>query len=188
MRRLVIVLMLTMFILNGNLLLAKPLYDSASSMASMYSDQIARQIGDVITIVISELVSSEKTRQNKVGKEFSISGAKGTGLLDFIKDLGLAGKTNLNVNKSQKNTDKLYTTITARVVDIMPNGDLVIEGNREVIVDNEKQMAVIKGVVRPRDLNANNSVDSTKIANLTIETRSLGRKPGIITKVLRFLF
>ena len=69
----------------------------------------------------------------------------------------------------------LTAYITARVIDLMPNGNLVIEAKKEVIINKEKQVAVLTGIIRPRDIEYNNVIDSNKIADMQI--KFIGKGP-----------
>jgi flagellar L-ring protein precursor FlgH len=83
--------------------------------------------------------------------------------------------------------------MTARVVEVLPNGDLVLEGAREIDINGDRQIVVLTGVVRPTDINKNNVVLSTQVGQLSI--RYFGRglikdnlKPGWLVRVLNKIF
>ena len=79
--------------------------------------------------------------------------------------------------------------MTAQVVDVLPNGNLIIEGNREVRVNAENQMITLTGMVRPRDITADNVIQSTYIADARIAYSGTGvlndrQRPGWFTRVM----
>ena len=81
------------------------------------------------------------------------------------------------------------TSLTARVVEVFPNRNLLIEANREVLVNGERQLVTLRGVVRPTDISADNVVLSTRIAEMELEVDGRGlvadaQKPGWLFKVL----
>jgi flagellar L-ring protein precursor FlgH len=87
----------------------------------------------------------------------------------------------------------LTATITARVTDVLPNGDLVLEGVREIDINGDRQIIVLTGVVRPTDISRDNVVSSPSVGQLRI--RYFGRglikdnlKPGWLVRVLNKIF
>jgi flagellar L-ring protein precursor FlgH len=83
----------------------------------------------------------------------------------------------------------LQTSLTARIIDVLPNGYLVVEGMREIRVNNENQSVYLTGVVRPEDINANNTVLSSSVAQMSVRVQGKGVvsqpiKPGWLFKIL----
>jgi len=83
----------------------------------------------------------------------------------------------------------LTATITARVVDVLPNGNLALEGKREISINNETKEILVQGIVRPRDLAYDNSVYSTQIADAKIIYTGVGilgekQKPGWLARIV----
>ena len=84
----------------------------------------------------------------------------------------------------------MTTTLSARVVDVLPNGFLVVEGSRNVLVNSENQMVTLRGVVRPNDLSRANTVDSSAIAQMELKINGKGvvndsiRRPNILYRIL----
>lgn len=169
---------------------SKPLFDPNASINYSASAQLATRVGDVITIKIVESMVSKKRRTDKVDKKFTLAAPlSGTiSWLEFINEIGLSGQSKHDVTRNKDIDDSLKSTISARVIEIMPNGDLVIEGKRSVAVANDNQIVSIKGVVRPYDLDSSNTVESTKVANLEIQAQDKSKSKGIISKILKFLF
>jgi flagellar L-ring protein precursor FlgH len=97
------------------------------------------------------------------------------GMTNFLNkgnafDPTVAADTSNSFNGSgaKQKSDKVTATIAARIVDILPSGNLVIEGNREILVDQEKQTISVKGIIRQKDIDASNTVLSTSIADAQI--------------------
>ena len=83
--------------------------------------------------------------------------------------------------------------ITAQVIHVLPNGNLVIQGSRQVQVNNENQFINISGVIRPEDISSNNIVLSTFIADATIELTGQGvisdnQRPGWLARILNWIW
>src|SRR5690606_17736037 len=87
----------------------------------------------------------------------------------------------------------LNARMTAMVVDVLPNGNLVIEGRQTIIVNEEEQLIVVSGIVRPQDIAPDNTVLSTFVADATITYHGTGplgdrQEPGLLTRLLNWLF
>jgi len=163
------------------------LWKDNSFFKSMYVDPKARGINDIVIIKISETSSATNKAGLKTTKKTSTSmgvdaflgletDLKGKGFDSFDPKSMFGGTTN-NSNQGEgesKRETKLSTYITARVVDVMPNGNLVIEAKKEVMVNKEKQIVVLRGIIRPRDIDYYNTIESTKIADMQIKFAGKG--------------
>jgi flagellar L-ring protein precursor FlgH len=167
----------------------------------------ARRRGDIITIVISETASASKDAKTGTSRASSV-GAGITNLLGletskFAKTnfADLAALINANSSSSFKGTgntsrqENLNATITARVIDVQANGNLMIEGRRNIKVNDEDQIIVLEGVVRSRDIAPDNTINSIYVADARIsysgrgiisDQQSPGWLMGIFNKVWPF--
>lgn len=166
---------------------------------SMFADKKAHAVGDILTIIIQE--NNGATRQNntttskKASADASIAnffyspGASGlltkNGTLPALKynsDTEFAGGGQIN------NQETITAQMAVRVVDVLPNGNLVIEGRLHTAFSGEKQDAIVRGVARPDDIASNNTLFSFNIADATIQFISKGtitdnQRKGWFTKV-----
>jgi len=99
------------------------------------------------------------------------------------------GSSSFEGEGSTSRATTLETTLTARVIDVLPNGYLVVEGMREIRVNNENQSVYLSGVVRPDDITSNNVVLSSSIAQMSVRLQGKGIvsqpiKPGWLYKIL----
>jgi flagellar L-ring protein precursor FlgH len=161
------------------------LWRDNSYFTKMYTDPTASAINDIVTIRVSE----RSTASNSASLETSKKTTIGMGIDNF---LGLEKEVHVNNNfdntsmfkGSTNNSNQgegestrqstLTAYITARVIDVMPNGNLVIEAKKEVIVNKEKQVAVLTGIIRPRDIEYDNVIASNKIADMQIKFSGKG--------------
>ena len=177
------------------------LWREDAALTAMFSDQKARTVGDIITIRISE--SSDAT--NEASTETDRSSSLGAGIDSFLgaenrytgtdpffnpfsKVSGGVESEFEGTGKTKRSGD-LNATITALVTQVLPNGNLVISGSREVLINNENQVIQLTGVVRPRDINADNQVLSTYVADARISYSGSGvvndrQKPGWLTNIV----
>ena len=162
---------------------------------SMFSDRRAYQVGDVVTILIVEYSIGEHDAGTDLenGNDFGVS-ATGAGDLSDINygaDAGWGNKYDGSGNT--KRMGSLQGTMSARIVEITENGNLVIEGSREIKVNGEKQVTTLKGSIRPEDVSGQNTVQSYRIADAEISYTGKGdvdsaSKPGWITKLINKIF
>ncbi len=160
---------------------------------SLFSDNRAKKIGDIVTILITENSSTSQSVSRKIGKKSSIQGGAGTGVLDFIPVWGLNTSTTLKGGGSVTRKEVITAKITAKIVGILPNGNLKIEGIRRVVINNDSLEIIITGVIRPQDISSDNTVLSTYISDAQISYRGTGsltnaQKEGILSQILNWLF
>ncbi len=155
---------------------------------SLFSDHKARNVGDIVTVTISEKASATKEATTTTGKSSSYSAGipnlLGLENSDFINDsndhINLSNLVSASVNNSfdgsgkTVRSDNLSASLTTQVVGKYPNGNLKIRGGKEVMVNNEVQIIYITGIIRPVDITAANSVDSEKILNARISYTGKG--------------
>jgi len=177
---------------------ACPLYLRAESIwdrrdpriGFLFEDNRARHIGDIVTIAISESTSNTERETRSLGKATTASittaftGSTDSSIAKTAGALNFAPSNSTNrtfSGSSQLSSTRAYTdTMAATVVDMMPNGDLVIEGYRSRVVSGEERMLKITGIIRQQDIGTANTVSSTVIANLHLSY--LGR--GIETRYM----
>ncbi len=156
------------------------LYSSAAVYADVASDVRARHVDDIVTIVVNEQASAVSTGQTKTSRASSANAS----VTSFLRPLPANGKLANLVNSSSNTAldgegttsrqTTLTTTLTARVTDVLPNGDLVIEGTKTVMVNSENQVITLRGVVRPADLSNANTVLSDNVAQMELKINGRG--------------
>jgi flagellar L-ring protein precursor FlgH len=169
-----------------------------STMTDLTRDPRASRIDDVVTIIVAESASAVTTgntqTQRKSTSTTSISSFPGikspaaTALLSSLPKI--SGDTELNGQGSTSRTTTLKTNLTARVVHVLPNGFLVLQGTKNVQINSEWQTVTVRGVVRPADLTADNTVSSDRIAQLEVKLDGKGvvndaiRRPNFLYRLL----
>jgi len=163
---------------------------------SLYSDPIARYSGDILTVLIVENTSATAVANTNTKSEFDAGvDAGGSGALDFIPLLGGSGSTK-GEHKGDGRTSRqgrLTGSVTARVVEVFPNGNLRIEGQKSVVINGERQLTILTGVIRPQDVTPENTVRSDRIADAEISFKGKGvlantERPGVIARVFDWIF
>jgi flagellar L-ring protein precursor FlgH len=160
---------------------------------SLVTDQKARRIGDVVTILIVEESSANSTAKTDANNKNEISGGPGLGFLDFLGQWELDTENKYKGEGKTSRTGNLRAEISARIVEVLHNGDFRLEGRRMVNINGERQLIEITGVCRPRDILADNTILSTYISDAQIAYSGSGTvydasEPGVITKIVNWLF
>lgn len=181
-------------------LLFTPVYgeeiDELSLASSIYSSQRAFQVGDLVTVMVSEETSSSKSESLDTDKsasadlqEMVIGGSEKNVIWQHAQPVtppvSIGASSNFSGSGQAANSESLKASYTARVVNVHPNGVLVIRGERAVEKNGEKVEMVLTGTIRKQDIAANNTIDSTKMADARIFYKtsgdvSNGSKPGFI--------
>ena len=163
--------------------------------ADSFRDVKARHIADIVTVQVMESTSAvseattESAKSTDISKEYaSLMGLEGK-IAELPNLLDLSQSSEFSGDASTARKSVLSTTMTARVVEVFPNRNMLIEGDRELLVNGERQIVTLRGVIRPNDISAGNTVPSTRIAELEVQVTGHGivseaQEPGILYKVL----
>jgi flagellar L-ring protein precursor FlgH len=174
----------------------------ATWMTGLMGDLRARRVNDLVTVRVVESVSAIGSADSTLDKESKGSGAltklfgletKFPGWLDPTSLANTNSNTSFKGGGQTQRAGELTATISARVVEVLPNGDLALEGIREVDINGDRQMIVLSGVVRTADIGPGNVVPSTAIGQMRI--RYFGRglikdnlQPGWVVRILNKIF
>lgn len=176
------------------------LWSERGELAEMFSNAKAKRIGDILTIKIVEASSATNKASTSTDRSSGIS-AQVNGLFNLENEIpasksfnpfsGVSGSlsSDFEGTGATQRSGALNAYMTARIVDRLPNGNLIIEGNREVRVNAENQLITLTGIIRSRDISAENVILSTYIADARISYSGSGvlndrQKPGWLMRVL----
>ncbi len=169
----------------------------------LFGDDKAAKVGDIITVTIDENATSTQSATTNTAKDTSVN-MQAPNVLGLPSSLGIQNFLNMgtqfdpSVNATIANSMQgtgtvtrngtLTATISAIITDILPSGNLRIEGRRSVTVNNEEQIMVLRGLVRPQDINFDNTIPSTLIADAAISYTGEGvvadeQRKGWLAKV-----
>ena len=167
-----------------------------SRLADAARDVRASQVDDLLTIVVAEQASAVTTGTTKTQRtsttKNSISALAGvTNTAGALANLAnVAGDTQLNGQGTTSRVTTLSTTLTARITHVLPGGALVVEASKDVQINSERQTITVRGVVRPADIDATNSVLSNRLGQLEVHVNGKGvvgdaiRRPFILYRLL----
>lgn len=162
---------------------------------SLFADQKASRVGDAVTVLVLETSSASNDARTSASRESDIS-------LGATAQTGSGSGTNLGFNLgtgsafrgegATASRGSVRARIAAIVDSVLANGNLVVSGNRTIVVNGEEQIIRLSGVIRPSDIQADNSVYSSNIVEASVVFEGNGvvsraQGPGWITKLLHWL-
>jgi flagellar L-ring protein precursor FlgH len=169
----------------------------AAQVPNLFSDQPAIKVDDILTILIVESAqagSECKTNTSK-SQSLGVQSDGGTGLLRLLPQFGASGSANVGYDGSggTSRTGSLNATIAVRVTKVLDNGNLMIEGTKVVEVNDEKGLIKVTGLVRPHDIQPNNMIYSSNIADAQITYSGKGavndgHRPGFLARFFNWIF
>lgn len=172
----------------------------AAGAASLWDDRTnwivdvrPGRVGDVVTVLVNERTNAKDEATMDLKKSSSNSVSDGTGILKFIRALSLTSKNSSAGDGSFERKHHATATVACLVTEVLPNGNLVIEGTRDVRTSEETLQIQLVGVIRPQDVNSDNQINSSLVANAELAVKGRGaiartQKPGIISQILQAVF
>jgi len=177
------------------------LWQDNGPLSELFIDTKARRVGDIVTIKIVESSSATNKASTKTGRKSSIEGGvesffnmekRYPGTHPFFNPFAKVKsglESDFDGSGTTQRSGDLTAFITTKVIEVLPNGNLKIEGTREVKVNNEKQLIILSGIIRPRDISPGNIILSTFVADAKIEYSGSGvihdrQRPGWMTRII----
>jgi flagellar L-ring protein precursor FlgH len=171
-------------------------WSPSSRLADGARDLRASQVDDIVTVLVEERASASATGTTKSARTSSAKSSV-TALAGVTRAAGplanlatLSGDQQLSGQGTTSRETVLTTTLTARVTRVLPNGNLVLEGSKDLQVNSEHQAITVRGVIRPADLTPGNVVRSDRLAQLELRVNGKGvvgdavRRPFILYRLL----
>jgi len=192
---------LTALCLLGALASAAPAPVSAQSLwaaeegvgVNIFADRKASQVGDILTIIISETTSTSSTKTNTNSKSGNQSLSAGTGIFGFLAAATASGSDSFKANGAATDTNKVSGRVKVSVVEVKPNGNMVVEGTQSIWQNRDEHKITLRGMVRADDVTAANTVPSSLVADATLKFDGKGplnakQRQGILTQIFNILF
>ncbi len=161
---------------------------------SLFADKKAQNVGDILTIVISESTTQSATKSRTNEKSASLSMNAGLGFLRFLGGGGSAGaEDSFEAEGSARDTNRYAGRITVTVIEVLPNDNMIVEGTQSIWQNRDEHKITLRGIVRRDDVLMDNTVPSYKVADATIRFDGKGplnakQRQGILTQIFNFLF
>ena len=156
---------------------------------TLFSDKKAMKVNDIVTIVITEQVKASSSGKKQtseitntpivgvnalVGAASHVAGLAGVDLKANSIPMPLSSTRNFTGSGSSTSAESFTATISARIIKVLKNGNYFIAGSREIMINGEKQIIRVAGVIRPSDIGSTNTIDSKYISDARIEYKTEG--------------
>ena len=166
--------------------------------ASLYGDVKAKKVGDVVSVIIQESNSATKNTQTNAKKsdKASLNGTATTGALSGIFP-GMSGTADYSNQYSGQGattrSGSLNSRMTVKVIDVLPNNNLLVEGSKTMEINEDVEVVTISGIIQPEYISSSNTVLSSQIANAKITYKGKGsisqaQRMGFFARLLNFVF
>lgn len=179
---------------------ADSLWNSAGGdPLSMFADRKAHRVGDIVTVVVDENAAASSTQNKQSTRSSTLNDT----VTQFVfpsalthagsaPSLQLNGSSNYQGGGQVTNSNSVTSRAAVLVTDVLPNGNMVIEGVRLVTFSGESQYIVLHGIIRPDDIGSDNSIDSSNVAEARVEVINKGaltdaQKQGWFSKLYEML-
>jgi flagellar L-ring protein precursor FlgH len=172
------------------------IWQPGAPLAGLARDPKAGQVDDLLTIVVAESASAVSTGTTKTSRQSS-SGYSIASLLKPTKATGplanlltTSGNSALNGQGTTSRDVTLTTTLSGRVVQVLPNGYLVLEGSKSVVINSETHLVTVRGVARPADITPANQIQSDQLAQMEVRINGKGvvndaiKRPFVLYRLL----
>ena len=161
-----------------------------------YADERPSRVGDIVTVLVNEQTDAKDEATLDVSKSSNNNingGQDGTGILKFIRGLTFTTTNSSAGDGSAERKHHATATLACLVTEVLPNGNLVIEGTRDIRTSEEMLQLQLVGVIRPQDVTADNQINSSLVANAEMSVKGRGmisrtQKVGVITQILQTVF
>ena len=173
---------------------AGSLWSPSAPLGDVARDLRASQIDDLVTILVSERASAAASGNTKSSRQSGVKagitsafGPANARLADLAK---VSSSTSLDGQGATSRESILTATLTARVTQVLPSGYMVVEGVKDTIINSERQMITVRGVIRPADVAPGNVIRSDRLANLEVRINGKGvvndaiRRPFFLYRLL----
>ena len=177
---------------------AGSLYNEQRGM-SLFADTRARSVGDIISIVLTESTQASKNAGTAVGRESSLFVAPPTlfgrknpdftanDITDLTLEQNIAANSEFTGNGSSNQSNSLSGAIAVQVARVLPNGNLIVQGEKWLALNKGEEFIQLRGIVRPEDISATNTIPSTLVADARISYGGTGiidrvNSPGWFSK------
>lgn len=175
------------------------LWQPGAALSDLSSDYKARNLNDTVVVQVSVQTTAAQSGNVNSQRQFSTTSGI-SGLVGGIATHGTNPLLNAQSNTTLKgqgqtaSNSTFVTSLTGQVIAVLPNGNLVVEAERQIFMNNQHENLVVRGIARPGDISAANSIASTALSNLEIEMKGKGiisdsvRSPNPLTRAVLWLF
>jgi flagellar L-ring protein precursor FlgH len=174
---------------------AGAIYDAAAGYAPLYEGTRAHRVGDPVTILLAESINAAKSVNAKTSKSGGASiTPPSQGLLSFLNPNALkaSSDSSFNGSGSAAQTSSLNATISVTIAEVRPNGTALVQGEKQMVLSQGDEWVRFSGLIRLSDINQDNIVPSSRVADAHIEYWGRGAlqrasKPGWLSRIFNLV-
>ena len=146
------------------------------SNLTLFEDIKARRPGDILTVILVEQTSGQKSADNNLSESSAVDFGTPTfgGSSRPNLNVDLAANRNFDGESGSSQSNSLNGSVTVTVRDVLPGGNLLVQGEKWIQINQGKEYIRLEGIVRPRDVDTNNTVLSTQVADARISYSGTG--------------
>jgi flagellar L-ring protein FlgH len=154
------------------------LYTPNGAFTDMSADYKAHRLGDIVTLLVSETTAAQSTGDVNNSRAFAANSAitnlPGTSSQAANPLLGMTSTKSLKGQGETSTGSSVTATVSAHVIALLPNGSMIVEAERRILINSQHENLIVRGVLRPGDVGPNNIAPATALANLEIELKGKG--------------
>jgi flagellar L-ring protein precursor FlgH len=135
---------------------------------SLFTDHRASAVGDLVTVVVNEVVAAQTQTKTSQARSIQLDLGGGSGFLSLLPGGGFQSGQDASANRAVGSTVAVQARVTLRVAEVLPNGVLRLEGERQLLLRDEPYKLRVTGLVRQLDVQADNTVPSDRLADVRI--------------------
>lgn len=167
--------------------------EAANGSMGIFADRKARNVGDLLTIIISETTTTTTSKSTSNNKSGNQNLNAGVGIFSFLARASASGSDQFNASGSANATNSVRGRVTVTVIEVQPNGNMVVEGTQSIWQNRDEHKITLRGVVRRDDVMGDNTIPSSQVADATLKFDGKGplnakQRQGILTQIFNILF
>lgn len=172
---------------------AASLWSEDYTAMSLFADRKARAVGDSLTIIINETSKATRSGSSNNSKSGSTNLSAGSGIFDFLASANATGSDSFKSQGGITNSNNVTGKISVQVIEVKPNGNLVVSGTQSILQNKDEHKITITGLVRRDDVASDNTVLSSLVANAELKFDGKGplnakQREGILTQIFNIIF
>lgn len=168
---------------------AQQLYQGRA-WSAMASDRRASEVGDIVTVLISQSTTATSRLQNRSGRNSEVGGDISAGAVNEEASISFGGS--FTGRGEVVRSDQFVARMSAQIIEVYKNGNILIEGRQDLLINDEETHVFVRGLIRPLDIEEGNFVFSSRLANAQINYDGEGfvsrsARPGLLNRIFSFL-
>lgn len=160
---------------------------------NLYADDCASKVGDLLTVLIIEQTKASQEADTTTNQNFGLRLDSGMFLTEFFPGLSPQYGDEAGAQGKTSRSGVIIAQLTVKIIEILPAGTFLVEGTKTIAVNGETEIITLQGLIRPQDIERDNTIESTKLAEVSISYKGKGviankQRPSPLEWLLNWLF